>query len=70
MVTEGEKMNHNPTKGIFEVEKREHPRVTVELPLDYSHVDTRENGGITGNVSEAGLLVYLSQEIDRNWVEN
>jgi c-di-GMP-binding flagellar brake protein YcgR len=57
-------MNHNPTKGIFAVERRKHPRVSVELPLNYSLGDTKENGGITANVSEGGLLVYLSEKID------
>lgn len=64
MVMEREKMNHHPRKGIYAVERRIHPRVSVELPLNYSLVDTKENGGIVANASEGGLLVYLSEKID------
>lgn len=64
MVMEREKMNHHPRKGIYAVERRKHPRVSVELPLNYSLVDTKENGGIIANASEGGLLVYLSEKIN------
>jgi hypothetical protein len=49
-------------EGIFIVERRKHPRIRVELPLDYSFVDKEEtHGGIVANASEEGLLVYLSE---------
>jgi len=49
-------------EGIFVVERRKHPRIRVELPLDYSVVDKEEiNKGIVANVSEGGLLVYLPE---------
>jgi len=51
-------------EGIFVVERRKNPRISVELPLDYSLVDTQENfGGIATNMSEGGLLVYLPESI-------
>lgn len=52
-------------EGIFIVERRRHPRIRVELPLDYSLVDSGETyGGIVGNAGEGGLLVYLREPIE------
>ena len=53
-------------KGILAVEKRKHPRYSVEFPLDYSLVDgkTTYNGGLTMDASEGGLLVYLPERIE------
>ncbi len=52
-------------EGIFVVERRKHPRISVELPLDYSLVDSKDtHGGIVANASEGGLLVYLSEAIE------
>jgi len=51
-------------EGVFVVERRRHPRRSIELPLDYSLVESRENrGGIAANISEGGLLVYLPEAI-------
>jgi len=44
-------------EGIFVVEKRRHPRIRFELPLDYSLMDSGETyGGIVGNASEGDFL--------------
>ena len=52
-------------KGFLAIEKRKHPRFSVELPLDYSRFNGKENyGGIVANASEGGLLVYLPEKID------
>ncbi len=52
-------------EGVFVVERRRHPRVSIELPLDYSFIDGSERyGGIAGDVSEGGLLVYLPESIE------
>jgi c-di-GMP-binding flagellar brake protein YcgR len=52
-------------EGIFIVERRRHPRIRFELPLDYSLVDSGETyGGIVGDASEGGLLVYLREPIE------
>jgi c-di-GMP-binding flagellar brake protein YcgR len=57
-----EKDKSKSKEGIFIVERRKHPRIRVELPLDYSLADREETyGGIVANASEGGLLVYLSQ---------
>jgi c-di-GMP-binding flagellar brake protein YcgR len=51
-------------KGSLEIEKRRHPRYSVELPLDYSHANDRETfGGIVANASEGGVLVFLPERI-------
>lgn len=51
-------------KGALAIEKRRHPRYSVELPLDYSHVDKKERyGGIVANASEGGVLVYLPERL-------
>ena len=51
-------------EGIFIVERRRHPRIKFELPLDYSFGDSGKTyGGIVGNASQGGLLVYLWEAI-------
>ncbi len=51
--------------GVLAIEKRRHPRFSVELPLDYSRVDGKETlGGMVANASEGGLLVYLPERIE------
>ncbi len=62
-------MNNQPTHerkmGVLAVEKRRHPRYSVEFPLDYSRVEEKETyGGMVANVSEGGLLVYLPQRME------
>jgi len=57
-----EKDKSKSKEGIFLVERRKHPRIRVELPLDYSLADREETyGGIVANASEGGLLVYFSE---------
>ena len=52
-------------EGAVVVERRKHPRINVELPLDYCIVDAKENhGGMVEDASEGGLLVYLKERID------
>lgn len=51
--------------GVLAIEKRRHPRFSVELPLDYSRVNGKGTlGGIVANASEGGLLVYLPERIE------
>jgi c-di-GMP-binding flagellar brake protein YcgR len=51
-------------EGTFVVERRQHPRINVELPLDYSIVNTKEgHGGMVADASEGGLLVYLKGQV-------
>jgi c-di-GMP-binding flagellar brake protein YcgR len=51
--------------GVLAIEKRKHPRFSVELPLDYSRIEGKETyGGIVANASEGGILVYLSERME------
>jgi c-di-GMP-binding flagellar brake protein YcgR len=51
--------------GILAVEKRKHPRFSVELPLSYSRVDDKELfGGIVANASGGGILVCLPERME------
>jgi c-di-GMP-binding flagellar brake protein YcgR len=51
--------------GVLAIEKRKHPRFSVELPLDYSRVNGKETlGGMVANASEGGLLAYLPERIE------
>ncbi|MEW6376049.1 MAG: PilZ domain-containing protein [Thermodesulfobacteriota bacterium] len=57
--------NSQTKMGVLPVEKRRHPRFSVELPLDYSRFDTKETfGGIVANASEGGILVYLPERME------
>jgi len=56
--------SHNKM-GVLAIEKRKHPRFSVELPLDYSQVEGKGTyGGMVANASEGGLLVYLPERIE------
>jgi len=49
-----------PKGGIFLIERRKYPRIAVEIPFDYSPVESEgERGfrGIVEDASEGGLLV-------------
>jgi len=51
--------------GVLAVDRRKHPRFSVELPLDYCRVDGKETyGGIVANASEGGVLVYLPEKME------
>jgi c-di-GMP-binding flagellar brake protein YcgR len=51
--------------GVLAVDRRRHPRFSVELPLDYCRADGRETyGGIVANASEGGVLVYLPEKME------
>jgi c-di-GMP-binding flagellar brake protein YcgR len=50
-------------EGIFIVERRKHPRLSMELPLDYRIEREDRYGGITANASVGGVLVYLPEAI-------
>ena len=50
-------------EGIFIVERRKHPRFTIELPLDYSVENKDHYGGVAVNASRGGVIVYLPMAI-------
>jgi c-di-GMP-binding flagellar brake protein YcgR len=56
-------VNPKSKEGIFIVERRKHPRFSLELPLDYAIESIDRHGGIAANASKGGLLVYLPEAI-------
>jgi c-di-GMP-binding flagellar brake protein YcgR len=64
-LNENKHLLSQPKTGVLAIEKRKHPRFSVELPLDYSFVDGKEiYGGIVANASQGGVLVYLPEKIE------
>ena len=52
-------------KGVFVIEKRRDPRYKVELPLDYSPINAKENyRGTIANANKGGILVYLPERLE------
>ena len=51
--------------GIVNLEKRKHPRFSVDLPIEYSKVGSlfRHTGKVM-NASGGGLLLYLSERVE------
>jgi hypothetical protein len=50
----------------FLVERRRNPRVSIELPFDYSLFEEGEGRrGILADASEGGLLVHLLERVER-----
>jgi c-di-GMP-binding flagellar brake protein YcgR len=49
--------------GIVNFERRRHPRISVDLPIEYSRIDNvpGPQNGRAVNASEGGLLVYLPE---------
>ncbi len=49
--------------GIVNFERRKHPRISVDLPIEYSLVEDSplSRNGRAANASEGGLLVYLPE---------
>jgi c-di-GMP-binding flagellar brake protein YcgR len=49
--------------GIVNFERRRHPRISVDLPIEYTHIDNNPDtrNGRAANASEGGLLVYLPE---------
>jgi c-di-GMP-binding flagellar brake protein YcgR len=51
--------------GVVNLEKRRHPRFSIDLPIEYQLIPSDIN--LTGralNASEGGMLVYLPQQIE------
>jgi c-di-GMP-binding flagellar brake protein YcgR len=50
--------------GTVNFERRKHPRFSVNLPVEYRKVDnSKGHPANTGDVSEGGLLIYVSEPI-------
>lgn len=52
-------------EGSFLIERRKSPRISVELPFDYSLFSEKEAyRGMIADASEGGLLIYLLEKIE------
>ena len=57
-----EEREREPSLGVFDFERRKHPRFSVALPIEYWQTDQpRSRHGRTVDVSEGGLLLHLSE---------
>jgi hypothetical protein len=45
------------------MDKRKHPRFSIRLPLQYWETHDSSKGGLVGNVSETGLLIYSIEDM-------
>ena len=54
-----------PRIGIVNFEKRKYPRFSIDLPIEYSQIDTPAgHSGRAANISEGGLLIYLPEKVE------
>jgi len=61
-VAKGEKKPHF---GVANIERRRHPRFSIDLPIEYHHIHSPLGAtGQTINASEGGLLVYLPERLE------
>jgi len=51
--------------GIVNFERRRSPRFSVDLPIEYSCLDSSSrNTGRTGNASDGGLMLFLGDPVE------
>jgi c-di-GMP-binding flagellar brake protein YcgR len=51
--------------GIVNFERRRSPRFSVDLPIEYSCLDSSgKNNGRTGNASDGGLMLFLGEPVE------
>ena len=60
-----EKQETKSHMGVVNLERRKHPRFSIDLPIEYStHPLPINHTGRALNASEGGLLVYLPQQTE------
>ena len=59
---EPEKKEAKSRAGIVNLERRKYPRFSVNLPVEYHHINSTANlNGRARNASEGGFLVYFPE---------
>ena len=54
-----------PRYGTVNLERRKHPRFSVDLPIEYCQIDSSIGyPGKALNISEGGLLIYFPEQMD------
>ena len=62
---EKEEKESKPRFGTANFERRKHPRLSVNLPVEYWQLNNpKSHPGRTVDISEGGLLLYISEEIE------
>jgi len=65
MKPEKEEKETGPHIGTVNFERRKHPRMAVNLSVEYWRVDEpRIRAGCTGDISEGGVLLHLPEEME------
>ena len=60
-----EEKETKPRYGTVNLERRKHPRFSVDLPIEYSRIDSSVSHTGRGlNISEGGLLIYFPEQMD------
>ena len=60
-----EEKETKPRYGTVNLERRKHPRFSVDLPIEYSRIDSPvSHTGQALNISEGGLLIYFPEQMD------
>jgi c-di-GMP-binding flagellar brake protein YcgR len=64
LVKNGEKET-KPRTGVVNFERRKYPRFSVDLPIEYSRIDSPiSHTGRGLNISEGGLLIHFLEKMD------
>jgi c-di-GMP-binding flagellar brake protein YcgR len=64
MKTEKEGKETGSSFGTVNFERRKHPRIAVNLSVEYWKVnETRIRAGCTGDISEGGVLLHLPEQM-------
>ncbi len=59
-----EEKESKPRFGTVNFERRKHPRFSCDLPVEYWQIENpKGHPGRTVDISEGGLLLYISEEI-------
>jgi len=60
-----EEKEPKPRYGTVSFERRKYPRFNVDLPIEYSRIDSSiGHSGKALDVSEGGLLIYFPEQMD------
>jgi diguanylate cyclase (GGDEF)-like protein len=59
-----EEKETKPSYGIANFQRRKYPRFDVDLPIEYSPSGLFFRNGNAANISEGGLLLYLSESME------
>ena len=54
-----------PRTGVVSFERRKYPRLSVDLPIEYSQIDSSvSNAGRGLDISGGGVLIYFPEQMD------